>query len=277
MAISETLLNLLGVELSNAVYGGPGDDAIEGTDANDYIEGRAGADTLAGGDGMDTIGYSESQQSVTVDLNSQLLDGGILGGADVSGGDAEGDNGGELLGIPLMGPTGFENVVGSASGDTLIGNDDANILLGLDGNDVLTGGAGDDQLMGLEGDDTIRGGLGRDRMDGGAGADTFVFETIPELNGDAIDNLTFSEGDRIDLSAIDADVSTPEDDAFRLVAGGPPGSSHEVGVLSYYFYPGSGLPGPQTLFLTASNGSDAASRLDTYVENADISADSFIL
>lgn len=67
--------------------------------------------------------------------------------------------------------------------------------------------------------DTIWGGLGKDNITGGPGADTFVFNSVSEspalpigLPGssaayDAISDFNPSEGDKIDLSMIDADVN----------------------------------------------------------------------
>ncbi len=108
--------------------------------------------------------------------------------------------------------------MGSARGDVLSGAAQADILFGLEGNDTLAAAAGDDllrggdandSLLGGADDDTLVGGTGRDVLAGGAGADVFVFDD-GETGGaaaawcDLITDFSRAEGDRIDLSGIDA-------------------------------------------------------------------------
>ncbi|MEL6581943.1 MAG: calcium-binding protein, partial [Cyanobacteria bacterium J06621_12] len=69
------------------------------------------------------------------------------------------------------------------------------------------GAAGNDSLTGGRGDDTINGGDGNDTLVGGAGADTFV------LGGNGIDTIAdfnFSEGDVIQISAIEFGISADD-------------------------------------------------------------------
>ena len=63
--------------------------------------------------------------------------------------------------------TGFENVVGTAGGDSITGNALANILVGGGGADTINGGAGNDTLSG--------GAGGNDVLNGDAGNDTFLY------------------------------------------------------------------------------------------------------
>ena len=81
-------------------------------------------------------------------------------------------------------------------------------------------------LKGLGNDDVIIGGLGRDTMYGNGGDDHFVFETISDSGQtkDTADQiLDFNDGDRIDLSAIDAVQSGSNwegtNEAFKLISG----------------------------------------------------------
>ncbi|MDQ0463381.1 Ca2+-binding RTX toxin-like protein [Caulobacter ginsengisoli] len=107
------------------------------------------------------------------------------------------------------------------------GNALVNTMTGNGGNNSLDGQGGDDILKGLGGNDIIIGGTGADILVGGAGADTFVVrqESVRQshlggtLEVDTINDLTAGQGDRLDLSAIDADASTAGDQAFHLVAG----------------------------------------------------------
>lgn len=128
---------------------------------------------------------------------------------------------------------------GGAGNDDMTGAGGDDIVRGASGNDVLRGGAGDDRLFGNNGNDILYGGEGRDRLDGGAGndrlvggigrevmsggtgADTFAFTPADVANDqqliDArITDFSKAEGDRIDLSAIDA-IGGGANDAFTYI------------------------------------------------------------
>jgi Ca2+-binding RTX toxin-like protein len=90
---------------------------------------------------------------------------------------------------------------------------------------TITGDAAADQLAGLGGTDTIIGGPGADVMTGGGGADRFVYRSLQEsgvASGtiDQITDLSQSDGDLIDLSAIDARPTILFRQPFTFVAGG---------------------------------------------------------
>lgn len=210
---------------------------------------------LDGGAGIDTVSYEASDAGVIIRLDNVRTGSGSfwqnLGGAledllpDGVGGFATGDR---LLN--------FENVTGSAHGDTLFGNNLANvldggaggdILYGDDGNDSLYGGGGRDTLFGGsgvdllfgggdvdllnggDGADRINGGAGNDVSTGGSGNDVFVFT---DLGGR--DSVTdFRRGqDKIDLSGIDANSATAADDAFNWI--GSQGFSGTAGEVRSY-------------------------------------------
>ena len=91
-------------------------------------------------------------------------------------------------------------------------------LFGGAGADVLIGGAGQDVISGGAGDDRITGGRGPDSLTGGAGNDAFVYLSAGDSVGGASDTISgFAAGDRIDLSAIDANAGEPGEGAFRFV------------------------------------------------------------
>ncbi len=167
---------------NDSITGGAGVDQLDGGDDNDFLEGGADADTLTGGAGIDTASYAGSAAGVTV----------VLGGAS-SGGDAAGDT-----------LSGFEQVMGSGFADTLTGDAGANALWGLAGNDVLTGAGGADVLKGGAGADTFRYVAAGDSTLAAAGRDTIT---------------DFATGDKIDLSAIDANGAGPGDTAFTSGTG----------------------------------------------------------
>jgi Ca2+-binding RTX toxin-like protein len=83
-----------------------------------------------------------------------------------------------------------ENVIGSDGGDTIYGDD---------GDNVIAGGRGNDNLMGF------------------GGADTFVYLAQPDFRGDKILDFSESDGDTVDISAIDADLTKAGDHAFHFV------------------------------------------------------------
>lgn len=150
-----------------------------------------------------------------VDTRAGLIDGTIDlgGGADRFLGSAGDDT--------VIGGASADVLDGRGGDDTLKGDVGKDTLLGGDGRDTLIGGAGADVLNGGNGDDIIDGGgiNGTDELTGGKGADVFVFDKS-SLNISEIDRiLDFSraEGDRIDLSLIDAVKSTTFDNPFSFI------------------------------------------------------------
>jgi Ca2+-binding RTX toxin-like protein len=105
--------------------------------------------------------------------------------------------------------------------DRVFGLAGDDVIDGRGGNDRIDGGAGNDTLTGGSGKDILIGGLGRDILNGGTGADIFDFNTVREsVVGSSRDVVTFvrTEGDKIDLSTIDADTDgTPGNQAFTWI------------------------------------------------------------
>ena len=89
-------------------------------------------------------------------------------------------------------------------------------------NDILTGTDAADKLNGLAGNDTLIGGLGKDTLTGGAGADVFKFNSVSDSSplskqADVITDFKHAQGDKIDLSAIDANSVLINDQAFIYI------------------------------------------------------------
>jgi serralysin len=138
-----------------------------------------------------------------------------LAGADLLQGRAGDDT--------MSGGADNDRVIGNSGVDTLRGDGGNDLLVGRLGDDVLNGGADADLLVGGEGDDQLTGGLGLDRLLGNAGADSFIYTDITDsgpdrATQDRIFAFSSADGDRIDLSAIDAIASSGADDAFTFVA-----------------------------------------------------------
>jgi hypothetical protein len=112
------------------------------------------------------------------------------------------------------------NKSATAGNDALTGTANKDKLLGLAGNDTLDGALGDDVLNGGAGNDLLIGSAGKDKLTGGAGADTFKFASANESTFWSMDTITDfkkSQGDKIDLSAIDSNANVAGNQAFSLV------------------------------------------------------------
>ena len=101
----------------------------------------------------------------------------------------------------------------------------------LAGIENLEGSRWDDRLAGDGGANALAGGQGADALEGRGGADRFVYGQDYDSRPAAADRiLDFSrkQGDRIDLSAVDANDRGPGNPAFQFVGQGslrPPGRS----------------------------------------------------
>jgi len=95
------------------------------------------------------------------------------------------------------------------------------VLIGTNANNKIDGLAGDDTINGLGGKDSLTGGLGKDLLTGGTGKDIFVFNASAEskigAKKDLITDFSHKQGDKIDLSGIDAKIGTSIDDSFTFI------------------------------------------------------------
>ncbi|MBZ0127590.1 MAG: hypothetical protein K8F59_00595 [Rhodobacteraceae bacterium] len=191
--------------------GGTGVDTMHGDDHDDHLLGGGGGDTLFGDNGNDTLDGEGGADTLHGGNGNDILRGG--GGNDI----LNGDSGNDLL-------------FGEADHDTLNGGGGDDLLFGNVGNDTLNGDGGDDTLNGGDGNDTLDGGsqsdiliggAGADSLTGGAGGDVFRFFNASEIgtNSGNRDVITdFQSGlDLIDLSGIDANSNTADDDFFTFI------------------------------------------------------------
>jgi Ca2+-binding RTX toxin-like protein len=220
--------DVLGFAGDDVLLAGGGNDAVSAGDGHDFIRSGAGDDTVFAGSGDDQV-FGED-------------------GNDLLFGDAGNDR--------LFGGAGDDRIEGGVDDDTAMGgggndlfvataNDGNDVYLGEDGTDTLDMSAltaavtvdlgtglrgtassaqsGADTLQGIEnvitgsGSDTITASAAANVLDGGAGDDTFRFVTVQAADGDRI--LGFEPGDRLDLSAIDADRGAAGDQSFTVAAG----------------------------------------------------------
>lgn len=121
----------------------------------------------------------------------------------------------------LSGLGGSDMLDGGAGDDLLRGGTGSDKLYGRSGADTLDGGGGTDTLAGNDGDDILQGGSSKDTLSGGTGADRFVFgladSAADHTRSDRISDFRHSQGDRLDLSAIDADSTLAGDQAFAFI------------------------------------------------------------
>jgi serralysin len=136
----------------------------------------------------------------------------------------------DVLGVVRNGNGSANALTGTGEVDTLDGRGGNDTLSGLGGNDILIGGSGSDTLLGGAGNDALRGdggndilngGAGADRMTGGSGSDRFVWSAMEDLGtlalGDVITDFRSGQ-DKLDLSAIDANLGVAGNQAFALLA-----------------------------------------------------------
>ncbi|WP_225205884.1 hypothetical protein [Novosphingobium huizhouense] len=193
-------------------------NTIIGNAAANLLDGRGGADMLRGGAGNDTYVVDNAADQVLETVSAS--DAGDAGGIDTVRAAVSFTLGAYVENLVLTGSA--QGGTGNDAANRLIGNDAANLLSGKGGNDVLDGGAGGDTLNGGAGDDRLVGRAGQDLLEGGTGADRFVFVAADTGKAavaapDRIVDFSHAEGDRIDLSSIDAVAGTATNNAFRFI------------------------------------------------------------
>lgn len=181
----------------------------------------------------------------------------------------------------MYGYRGNDEMRGGGGNDQIQGHQGDDRLFGEDGSDTLFGGHGDDLLDGGAGNDSLWGGTGRDTLRGGTGTDTFNFgrsvdsttrttEQIQAITSDIDDTagldtiLDFNraEGDRIDISRIDAFDQSRDgfnDNAAFTIVSGP---STDAGT-AWIIYD-QNQAGHATLYLNQDGGTDAEFQLEIY-------------
>ena len=232
-------VDLTGNTAEMIVIGDAGDDIVITGDAEAYvttgdgddivITGNAlGRDFFSAGDGVDWLDYSRAAAAVTVALNVTVEQ--DTGGAGLDLIYSFENLRGSAFGDTLTGWSGGSVLDGGAGDDTLLGLGAADQLIGGAGNDTLTGGAGDDVLTGSGGDDVLSGGTGADRLRGGAGDDTLQVD-VSEIGsgdswdgGDDRDRVLITTTGALDLTAVkiaaieELALSTNADLAVRMTA-----------------------------------------------------------
>jgi Ca2+-binding RTX toxin-like protein len=226
---------IVGTSGSDYLPGTSADDVIAGLDGKDWLYGLAGNDILDGGLGADEMAGGNGDDIYYVDDDGDVIWEWDGGGTDTVLLESVSGRGFDL-------PTAVENLVLTGSVREGYGNDFDNVITGnaadnvihgrggndtIDGefgNDVLKGGGGDDSLSGGDHNDLLDGGAGQETLIGGSGGDRFVWLSTDETRlagqeADTVMDFNRAEGDLLDFSLIDADVTNGAqiNDSFYFV------------------------------------------------------------
>jgi Ca2+-binding RTX toxin-like protein len=214
-------INGYGNDADNRLYGNASSNILSSYGGNDILDGGAGTDTMIGGTGHDTY-YVDNAGDVVVEYEGE--------GTDWVASSISYTLGHNIENFSMLG-AGDKDATGNELDNQMHANGWVNVLHGMGGNDTIYAGNGDDQVFGgsgndyLDGDfgvDMLDGGIGTDVLEGGLSGDLFVWKDTNETgltvaDADAITDFNFAQGDRIDLSAIDADIYTNGDQAFTFI------------------------------------------------------------
>lgn len=124
-----------------------------------------------------------------------------------------------------------------AGADVFKGGSGTDVVTTYAGNDTLYGNGGRDGLSGGSGNDKLVGGAAGDFLSGEAGKDTFIYKSVKDSRGssettrDTISDFSGTAGDKIDLSAIDANSNAGGNQSFIFV--GTKAFSGKAGELRY--------------------------------------------
>ena len=230
-------------------------ETLQGGGGNDLLRGGAGADKLDGGSGVDTVTYFDSVAGVQAGPGTAGYGGDAEGdsstgienvtGSNIGGDTLYGDNGANVLSgwggdDKLYGGSGADRLDGGAGVDfTSYYNSTAAVRANLAAGtasggfaqgDVLgsienvNGSSFDDTLTGSSAANALGGLAGHDTLTGGDGADSFIYKATSDsavgANADRITDFSHAQGDRIDLSGIDANGGGLGNAAFTFIGTG---------------------------------------------------------
>lgn len=156
---------------------------------------------------------------------------GLHGGGNITGSALNDYQSGSSGPNVITGGFGQDTSLGYDGDDTIDGGDGDDFIFAGGGNDTASGGPGNDVIGGADGSDTlnggdgndyIRGSGGKDTKSGGPNADTFAYATLGDsrpgsATRDLILDFNPAEGDRIDLSLIDAKPKVAGNQAFTWI------------------------------------------------------------
>ncbi|MES2944573.1 MAG: calcium-binding protein [Pseudomonadota bacterium] len=249
--------NLAGSDFADKLTGSIRTNRLEGGTGNDSLNGGAGADTLLGGAGDDEY-IVDNAGDVVTESSTSGTDSVISRVSFTLGANLENLRLAEMTAINATGNS-LNNVLAAGEGDNVLngsgGIDTASYAYTRSGvvasltTGLATGGSGNDSLISIEnligsnyadsltgniknndlagghGNDTLSGGAGQDLLTGGKGADTFDFNAVSEMGltadtWDSILDFNAPQGDKLDLSTLDADTTMAGKQSFSFIGSG---------------------------------------------------------
>lgn len=194
----------LSLHVERLTYTGTGTFTGTGNAAANSITGGAGADMMAGLDGNDTLNGGAGADTLTGGAGDDLY---IV------------DDAGDVV-VEAAGE-GTDTVITSLGSLSLAGHVEVLTFTGT-GGFVGIGNGLANAITGGAGNDTLDGGSGADTLTGGAGTDTYAVD-----DGDVVTDFAAADGDRLDLTGLDADSTQAgiqaftwiDSDAFGNIAG----------------------------------------------------------
>ncbi|HEX9965438.1 MAG TPA: cadherin domain-containing protein [Allosphingosinicella sp.] len=120
----------------------------------------------------------------------------------------------------VTGTNGGDSISATSTSASLRTSNEEDTVFGRDGHDTIQGMAGDDEIHGENGNDTLVGGAGSDRLTGGLGKDQFTYNSVSDSTAAARDmilDFSRSQGDKISLTAIDANSLVSNNQAFTFI------------------------------------------------------------
>jgi Ca2+-binding RTX toxin-like protein len=219
--------NATGNELANTLYSGAGDNILDGSGGTDtvsyaYIAGGVNVSLAIQGVGQNTGSAGTDTLIAIENLTGSNYNDTLMGNADDN--LIEGGVGTDTMSYANAGA----GINASLTSRTATGGEGNDILrrieslIGSAHNDTLTGSSAGDQLNGGGGADILTGRIGKDSLTGGLGADIFDYNTLAEsansvTKRDQITDFSSAQGDKIDLSDIDANSAVADNQAFTAI------------------------------------------------------------
>ena len=261
---------------ARVLIGAAAGETLVGGSGRDVIFADAGDDNVLGGDGADMIYGDAGNDRILAGKGNDLIDGGV-GNDTIFGEEGDdlfvasaGDGDDVYYGDGMDGGSGNDTLDMSAISADIV----ADLGTGFMGRgSVFSVQSGSDTIRGVEnivtgsGNDTVTASAAVNVMDGGAGNDTFRFLTAADADGDTI--MGFQPGDRIDLSAMDADWGASGNQSFTLVSDAFTGARGELLVthenrdgVDYTVVEGNASGGAEADFKISIKGSHALSAGD---------------
>ncbi|MBK3804305.1 hypothetical protein GAY33_35195, partial [Azospirillum brasilense] len=172
------------------------------------MEAGAAGDPVPGGQGGESISGGLGKAGVS----GRAAEGGMGAGAGAGTAVYRGDDRGGGGGGDTMALAAFTANITADLGTGLMGR--GSVHSAQTGSDILWG---IENIVTGSGNDVITASGAVNVMDGGAGNDSFRFLSAADADGDTI--LGFQPGDRIDVSAMDANGCAAGQQSFTLVSG----------------------------------------------------------